>query len=36
MPKKDQQGYYGFDPSGLERAATVLSSIGLTYLTIGC
>ena len=23
MPKKDQQGYYGFDPSGLERAATV-------------
>ena len=24
MPKKDQQSYYGFDPSGLERAATVL------------
>lgn len=24
MPKKDnQQGYYGFDPSGLERAAAV-------------
>jgi hypothetical protein len=24
MVKKDaQQGYYGFDPSGLERAATV-------------
>jgi len=23
MPKKDQQGYYGFDPSGLERAAQV-------------
>jgi hypothetical protein len=24
MPKKDQQGYYGFDPSGLERAAQVI------------
>ena len=24
MPKKDTQGYYGFDPSGLERAATVI------------
>ena len=26
MPKKDQQGYYGFDPTGLERAATVILS----------
>ena len=29
MPKKDQQGYYGFDPSGLERAATVIPTINL-------
>lgn len=28
MPKKDsQQGYYGFDPSGLERAAQVNTNI---------
>ena len=35
MPKKDQQGYYGFDPSGLERAATVLSPFTYNSL-IGC
>ena len=29
MPKKDDksQGYYGFDPSGLERAAAVSFSL---------
>ncbi len=31
MPKKDQQGYYGFDPSGLERAAAVISIVLLIY-----
>lgn len=34
MPKKDNQsqGYYGFDPSGLERAATVRKII--TYYSV--
>ena len=37
MPKKDQQGYYGFDPSGLERAAQVTPIIArYITLTLGC
>jgi len=43
MPKKDQQGYYGFDPSGLERAATVyyisiflINLIGSKILRLEC
>ena len=34
MPKKDQQGYYGFDSSGLEKAAAVRT---FEYLRcVGC
>lgn len=32
MPKKDQQGYYGFDPSGLERAAAVIQCFYVNML----
>ena len=37
MPKKDKDshGYYGFDPSGLERAATVPLP-PFSYLLLGC
>lgn len=31
MPKKDQQGYYGFDASGLERAAAVTHPLSSSY-----
>lgn len=35
MPKKDQQGYYGFDSSGLEKAAAVNINTTILIMILG-